>query len=244
MRTCVAGCLSVAGLCLSLGWGMAQAQAQAQSVLPPPTNVLSLSSSATLEVPQDWLSVGLNTVREGADAATVQAQLKQALDAALVEARKAVKAGQIEVRTGGFSVYPRYAPKGGISGWQGSAELVVEGRDTAAIAQLAGRLTTLSISRVAYSLSREAREKVEADVAAQAITRFRAQAEAYARQFGFAGYAIREVNVASASDTPVPQPRFRTSMAAAPVADTALPTEAGKANVTATVNGSVQMSIR
>ena len=242
MRTCVAGCLSVAGLCLSLGWGMAQAQAQ--SVLPPPTNVLSLSSSATLEVPQDWLSVGLNTVREGADAATVQAQLKQALDAALVEARKAVKAGQIEVRTGGFSVYPRYAPKGGISGWQGSAELVVEGRDTAAIAQLAGRLTTLSISRVAYSLSREAREKVEADVAAQAITRFRAQAEAYARQFGFAGYAIREVNVASASDTPVPQPRFRTSMAAAPVADTALPTEAGKANVTATVNGSVQMSIR
>ncbi|MCK7500920.1 MAG: hypothetical protein MZW92_70190 [Comamonadaceae bacterium] len=38
-----------------------------------------------------------------------------------------------------------------------------------------------------WSLSREAREKVEGEVAAQAIARFRAKAEPMAKQFGFGG---------------------------------------------------------
>lgn len=217
--------------------------AQAQT-LPPPQNVLTLSASATTEVLRDWLVVTLSTTREGSDAATVQTGLKQALDAALVEARKSAKPGQLEVRTGGFSISPRYAPKGGISGWQGSTELVIEGRDTAAISQLAGRLPTMTVARVGFSLSREAREKVETDVAAQAIARFRALADAYAKQFGFGGYAIREVNVGSSSDGPSPLQGLRAQASMAMSADSALPVEAGKAAVTSTVNGSVLMTLR
>ncbi len=229
---------------------LAAASASAQTppvaaLIPPPQNVLTLAASATLEVPKDWLSVTMATTREGGDAPTVQSQLKQALDAALAEARKAAKPGHIEVRTGAFSIYPRYATKPGgnvINGWQGTAELIVEGRDTAGLSQLSGRLQTVSVSRVMFSLSREAREKVESEVAATAITRFRAQAEAYAKQFGFAGYTIREVNVGTGSDGPMPpMPMMR---AQAMQADGALPVEAGRANVTANVNGSVQMSIR
>ncbi len=223
---------------------LATAPAAAQT-LPPPQNVLVLASTATAEVANDWLTVVLSTTREGNEAGAVQTQLKTALDTALTEARKLARPGQLEVRTGAFAVYPRYAPKGGISGWQGSTELVIEGRDALVISQLAGRLSSLSISRVGFSLSREAREKVEGEVAAQAITRFRAQAEAHAKQFGFAGFAIREVNVNLGNEGGMPQPRFRA--AAAPMAmsaDSALPVEAGKANVTATVSGSVQMSIR
>ena len=212
--------------------------------LPPPQNVLTLSASATTEVLRDWLVVTLSTTREGSDAATVQTGLKQALDAALVEARKAAKPGQLEVRTGGFSISPRYAPKGGITGWQGSTELVIEGRDTAAISQLAGRLPTMTVARVGFSLSREAREKVETDVAAQAIARFRALADAYAKQFGFGGYAIREVNVNSSNDGPSPLQGMRAQASMAMSADSALPVEAGKAAVTATVNGSVLMTLR
>ena len=212
--------------------------------LPPPQNVLTLSASATTEVLRDWLVVTLSTTREGSDAATVQTGLKQALDAALVEARKAAKPGQLEVRTGGFSIAPRYAPKGGITGWQGSTELVIEGRDTAAISHLAGRLPTMTVARVGFSLSREAREKVETDVAAQAIARFRALADAYAKQFGFGGYAIREVNVNSSNDGPSPLQGMRAQASMAMSADSALPVEAGKAAVTATVNGSVLMTLR
>lgn len=234
----VATCFAVALTAL------APASAQTAVMLPPPQNVLQLAASATLEVPKDWLTVTLATTREGSDAAGVQGQLRTALDAALADARKAAKPGQLEVRTGAFSIYPRYAPKGGISGWQGSAELIIEGRDTAAISQLAGRLQTLAVARTVFSLSREAREKVEGEVAASAIGRFRAQADAYAKQFGFAGYSIREVNVNLGAEGPVPMPMARMQASGLQSADSALPVEAGRANVTANVSGSVQMSIR
>lgn len=227
---------------------VAQTGGQTAAVLmPPPQNVLTLSANATVEVPKDWLAVTLSTTREAPDATTVQTQLKAALDAALTEARKAVKPGQVEVRTGGFSIYPRYAPNsrtGAISGWQGSAELVIEGRDTATLSQLAGKLNTMTVARTGFTLSREAREKVEGEVSATAIARFRAQADAYAKQFGFAGYTVREVNVNTGGDGPMqPVPVFRAQAMQATV-ESPLPVEAGRANVTATVSGSVQMSIR
>lgn len=221
------------------------AQAQTSSVLTtPPQNVLSLAASGSLEVPRDWLSIVLATTREAGEATLVQAQLKQALDAALAEARKAAKPGQVEVRTGGFYVGPRYGQRGSISGWTGNAELIIEGRDIATLAQLAGRLPTMTVVRTGFSLSREAREKVEADVAALAIGRFRAQAEAYAKLFGFAGYGIREVQVNQGMDAPMPVPMMRTAAAASTQAEAALPVEAGKATVTVSVSGSVQMSIK
>ena len=217
----------------------------------PPQNVISLSATATVDVPQDWLMVVFGTLREGADAGVVQGQLKQLLDAALIEARKAAKPGQVEVRTGSFSLQPRYAPPnpkgsssglpGGIAAWQGSAELIVEGRDTQAIAQLTSRVPGLTISRVGYSLSREARQKVEADVTAQAIEQFRARAMTVSRQFGFTGYTVREVNVGTDSSGGGPVPMIRMQATRAMADEVALPTEAGKASVNATVNGSVQM---
>lgn len=217
---------------------------------PPPQNVVTLSASAATEVAKDWLTVVFGTTVDGADATAVQAQLRQALDAALTEARKAARPGQVEVQTGAFALYPRYAPAsakaaasglpGGLVGWSGSTELVVEGRDTAAISQLAGRVRTLTIARVGYSLSREARQQVEADVAAQAIDRFRARADAVSRQFGFGGYTLRELTVSA--DAPMVQPMALTRMSAVRAAtDEPLPVEAGKATVTATVSGSVQM---
>jgi len=235
-------------VCLVAACGMAATGAWAQ-VLPPPQNVVSLSASASMEVTKDWLTVVFSTTREGADPAVVQSQLRQALDVALTEARKAARPGQLEVLTGAFSLYPRYAPvspkppagQPGIAGWLGSTELVVEGRDTQAIAQLTGRIQTMSIARVAFSLSREAREKVDGDVSAQAISRFRARADAVSRHFGFSGYTVREVNVSSNDPPGQMQPVMRAQAASRAMADESLPVEAGKAVVTATVGGSVQM---
>ena len=208
-----------------------------------PQIVVSLSASASMEVPKDQLTIVFSTTREGPDAAQVQSQLKQALDAALAEARKAARPGQVDVQTGNFSLYPRHTAKGP-NGWTGSAELVVEGKDMAAISQLAGRIQTLTIARTGFGLSREAREKVDAEVTAQAIARFKARAAEVARQFGFGGWALREVMVQGV-DMPPMQPMPRIAMAsAAPMAEQALPIEAGKTTVSATVSGSVQLSPR
>jgi predicted secreted protein len=223
--------------------------ALAQTLAAPPQNVVTLTATATVEVPKDWLTVVFSTTREGPDAALVQGQLKQALDAALGEARKAARPGLVEVQTGTFSLVPRYAPAGGkpsgaqpgILGWAGTTELVVEGRDTSAIAQLTGRVQTLSIARVTSSLSREARQRVEGDVTAQAIDNFRGKAEAVARQFGFGGWALREVAVQSDPGQPTPMPLMRSMAMARSTPDESLPVEVGKSTLTATVNGSVQL---
>lgn len=208
----------------------------------PPRERLSLSASASAEVTRDVLGVGFSTTRDGVEPAAVQAALKQALDAALAEARKVAKPGQVDVQTGGFSLYPRHDPKTGkINGWQGSAELQVEGRDTAAIAQLTGRINTLTISRVGYSLSREAREKAEADITAQAIARYRAKAADYAKQFGYGSYVVGEVNIAS-DEGSVQRPMMAMARMKGEGADASLPTEAGKATVTVSVSGSVQLT--
>ncbi len=233
--------LARAFVTLSLAAALLPAQSQG---LAAPSAVLNLSASASQEVPKDLFSVVFSTQKEGSDAAAVQVQLKVALDAALAEARRSARPGQLEVQTGAFGLGPRYASKGGISGWQGHAELLVEGRDATAVAALVGRIQTLTVARVGWSLSREAREKAEADVAAQAIARWRQKAEAHVKSFGQAGYVIREVSV-SGGDQPVhsPMPMARAQMAnvASSGMVEGLPTEGGKALVSISVSGSVQM---
>jgi predicted secreted protein len=220
------------------------ASAQTPAVTSPanPEGVLSINAVATIDVPHDWMSLTLSANREGTDATAVQTQLKQALDAAMGEARKAAKPGQIELQSGPFSVHPRYNSKGQANGWQGRTELTIEGRDMAAIAQLSTRISSMTIARVDYSLSREAREKVEGEVSAQAVARFRSRATDLTKQFGYGSYAIREVNVSTDGSAPPPQPYARAMMAGkAEMADSPLATEPGKGTVTANVSGSVQM---
>jgi len=212
---------------------------------PAPLGVLGLSASASVEVVKDVVAVTLSTSREGSDANAVQAQLKQALDAALAEAKKVAKPGQIDVQTGNLSIYPRYAnttssARPAISGWQGSVELIVEGRDIVAIGQLTGRITTMTIAGVAQRLSREASQRVDADLAAEAVAAFRAKAQSYARMFGYDSYVVREVTMMTGDPQQGPMPRMR-MQAAATGGSEALSIEPGRALVTATVSGTVQM---
>jgi predicted secreted protein len=226
---------------LALALALAAASASAADN-PPPQGVVSLSSSASIEVTKDLLSVVFNTTREGADAASVQSQLKQALDAALGEAKKAARPGQVDVQTGNFSLSPRYTNKGVVNGWQGSAELIVEGRDMQAIGQLSGRITTLTINRVGYNLSRELREKAEGDVSAQAIARYRAKAADYAKQFGYAGYTLREISVTTNEPQQFQPATMMRAKAMSASSDEALPVEPGKGTVVVNVSGTVQMA--
>lgn len=212
-----------------------------QSAPAAPQNVVQLSASGSIEVQQDLLSIFLSTTREGNDAAAVQSQLKTVIDAALTEARSVAQPGQLDVRTGNFSVSPRYGRDGKQIGWQGSAELVLEGRDFARISAAAGRIQTLTVSGVSFGLSREQRAKVEGDAQALAIARFKTRATDIARNFGFTGFILREVNVNSNDQGISPRPRMLAMEARASVADAPVPVEAGKTSVLVTVSGSVQL---
>ena len=204
-------------------------------------NVVQLSANAAVETQQDILTITMNTTREAADANTVQTQLKTALDTALTEAKKNAAPGQLDVRTGNFSLYPRYGKDSKINGWQGSTELVLEGRDFAKISSTAGKIQTLTVGNVGFSLSREQRNKVETEAQQIAIERFRSKASDIAKSFGMNNYSLREVTVNAGDQGYTPRPRIAEMSMKIASADAAVPVEAGKSTVIVTVSGSVQL---
>jgi predicted secreted protein len=206
-----------------------------------PQNVVQLSVNASVDMAQDFMMLNMSATRDGPDASAVQAQLKAALEAALAEARKAVNPGRLDVKTGQFSLSPRYGRDGRISVWQGTVELLIEGHDFEKISSTAGKIQSLTLAGVSFSLSRELRARVQTDAQAQAIANFKAQAESIAKGFGFSGYTLREVSV-SANDFSQPsRPRLMAMDSRAAMADAPVPVEAGKSTVQVTVSGSVQL---
>ena len=225
--------IPVLGLAALLGCG-----AHAEDVRQ---NVVSFQTTATQDFNQDLMTVTLQATRDGSQAADVQAALKQVLDGALKEARTAAMPdGGLEVRTGTFSVYPRYGSNGRIAGWQGSAQLVLQGTDTARIAQTAGKLNQLNVVNVGYGLSRALRERNESKLTAQAISRFREQATELTREFGFKSYALGEVSIQSGESGMEARPLMMAARAkSADMLDAPLPVEPGKGTMSITISGQI-----
>jgi predicted secreted protein len=208
--------------------------------LPVPENVVQLAASATVEVPQDLLSFVLHVTREGAEPGQIQTQLKSVLDQALAEARRSAQPGAMDVRTGNFSISPRYGREGRITGWVGTAELLLEGTEFGRISQTAGRLSNMTMAGASFRLSRDKREQAEREAQAEAVSRFRARAAELAKGFGFNGFTLREVAV-NAQDPGAPPRPYMMREAKAASADAPVPVEAGKAAVVVNVSGSVQL---
>lgn len=207
-----------------------------------PRNVVQLAAQGAVEVTHDWLSVTLSTTRDGADAAAVQSQLKIALDSALSQAQPLAQAGQLDVRSGNFSVYPRRGRDGKLVGWQGSADLTLQGRDFARIGTVIGSIQTLGIAQMNFSLSREQRDLVRVQAQSQAIEQFKTRAQEIASSFGFTGYNLRDIQISANDQDYVARPRVMAMQAkSGAVNDEPLPLEAGKTTVQVTVAGFVQL---
>ncbi|HXE22578.1 MAG TPA: SIMPL domain-containing protein [Rhodoferax sp.] len=205
----------------------------------PVQNVVQLSAQGSVEAPQDLLSISMNTARQGPDAGAVQNQLKVALDAALAQARQGARPDQMDVHTGNFNLSPRYDRDGKITGWQGSVELVLQGRDFALISATAGKIQTLTVGNVTFGLSRGQRDRMEGEAQTRAIERFKARALQIAKGFGFAGYTLREVSVNTNDQAVPPRPRMMAMEARAAMSD--VPVQAGNSTVLVTVSGTVQL---
>lgn len=225
-------------ICLSIAASLLPAFAQGQN-LPAPTQHVSLAASASVQVPQDLLTVSLSVLREGTDAHHLQTQINTALEAALQMARRDAQPGQMEVRTGQFGITPRYGRDNKLTGWQGSAELVLEGRDFTRITETAGKLPMLTVASINFSLSREQFQTAQAKAQAQAIAQFRSRALEVAKGFGFTDYTLVEVRVGA--ETPAPMMRQRMLAASSMAADAPIAAEGGTSSVTVTVSGSVQL---
>jgi predicted secreted protein len=223
---------------LALG-GHAAAQAQA---FPEPRNVVQLASSGTVEAQQDWLTLTLSVTKEGRDAAEVQNYLRQAAETALTQVKKSVQAGEMEVRTGAFSLNPRYGNDGKMSGWAGRTELVLEGSDFGRISSAAVKAQPMTIQGLNFSLSRAERTRLEDQARTLAIASFKTKASSIAKEFGFSDYVLREVQVHAADQNPEPRPHMMAMAPRAMAADAPpVPLESGKSLVVVSVSGAIQL---
>lgn len=237
-----AGC-ALALVCASWAgsWGVAQAQS---SVAAAPINVLHLSASGRVEVAQDWLTMNLAATEEGQDAQAVQKALQRKVEQALKALQPQAQGKDMQVHSGAFRVSPRYGKESEITGWQGRAELIVQGRDFARIAQAAAQVPGLRVANMDFSLSHEARERVQGQAQEQAVQSFKQQAQHMAQLWGLRSYTLREVTV---SGNNIHQPRVHMQMASLAMdargksQPESVPLEAGMAEVVVEVSGSVQM---
>lgn len=210
---------------------------------PAKSNLLGLSVQSSVKAPQDYLSITLDTTQEGTTGPALQAELKKTLDQALALAKAQEKGDALKVRTGQFRVSPVYDSKDRkITGWRGNAQLILEGKDMVRIATLANNIPNMPVQSSVFGLSRESREKYEADAQRQAVADFRAKAQVLTQQFGFATYGIEQLQVTSSQEyvRPVMMAAASNAMSMSKMAGP-LPIEAGETAVSVDISGTVQM---
>lgn len=205
----------------------------------PMAGVLTLDAQATTEVPQDTVHITLFAEQQGTDPAAVSAALnKRATEAVNIAKRQS----DVDVQTGSVSLYPTSDRDGKISAWRGRTELLLKSKDFAAASRLATQLAgQMQMGGVAFSLSREAQQAVQAKLTDEAIASFRTQAQSNARAFGYNGFTIRQVQIGQNAPM-MPRPYMMMAAKADIAAAPSMPLEGGKTQVTVTVSGSVQMT--
>ena len=234
---------SLAGAALTMACALpAAAFAQATSPAParPELPQLSLEAAASSEIAQDKVEITMGSDYEGADQAKVSDQLNKLLASTLATAKRNTK---VESRSGNYRVWANTDKAGKIIGWRGRAEIILESKDFVAASTLAGELSkSMAVSNINFSLSREAQQAEEQRLLVEAAKAFRARATSASQAFGFGGYNVRQLDLSGSGMSYQPRPMMA-MRAAAPEAkmSDSVPMEAGKATVTVSVRGTVEL---
>lgn len=211
-------------------------------VLPPvETNKVNLNASAKKEVEQDNLVMRLGFTAQGTDAKSVQESLTKEISKALTEAKKNENGKLMQVKSGSFSVYPKYE-KQHLVNWTGQADIILEGTDFGLISNTAASLNNLVISNISLGLSPEKSDGLKDEVVQEAIKNFKNEAQKVTEIFGFTNYRIKEVSVNY--NPPVALYRANAMMAKSSMPEMASDTlriDPGKTTVEANVSGSIEM---
>ena len=205
-------------------------------------NVISLQAQADREVEQDMISITFSTTQAGPSSAIVQEALVLFTTEALEIARACRKGSQVRVETGGMSVQPAYDKKGGISGYQGRSSIIVSGTDTKTISELTGKIKSMSVADIDFSISPALTKRVLKKLTLEAIAAFQEKALEVATAFSATSFKLINANVSSGTGH-----RNRNVRAAAMAFSTAsasasMEVEGGKELLQASVNGSIQLT--
>lgn len=208
---------------------------RAQEGQPVPVPVVTVSANATATVPNDRLHAWFRVEADNPGAATAAAEVNQRVAKVLAKLKTLPEA---QSSTSGYTTQ-QIVEKGKPSRWRVVQTIKVEGRDFAAIGDMAARLQAedgAALSGLSFAISDELRRRTQDASTQQAIAAWRTRAQAAAQGFGSPGWRPGRVTVQT-GDGGRPYPmmaRGEMAMAAAPAP---VPLEAGSTEVSVTVTG-------
>lgn len=208
----------------------------------PVFNQVSLTAEGETVVQQDYLTITLVTKVQGNSNKEVQQKLTENLNEAVKDLKSKIKDDNFSLKTGQFSIYPEYT-NNTISGWQGNASIIIEGKDFNTMSEAAPNVNKFSIVNSNFSVSESKMKELKSETVKKAIDNFKSQSTEVAKGFGFDSYRIQSVNITY--DERYPTPIYnRVMMAKAEMvadAPAAPPVsfESGKTTIKAVINGSI-----
>jgi predicted secreted protein len=210
----------------------ARAADGADAVSPP---TVSVSASASANVPNDRLHAWLRAEAENASPAAAAAEVNARVGKAIARV-KSVRGLTIE--TVGYTTQ-QVSDRGQPLRWRIAQTVSVEGSDFPAIAMLVAQLQDedgLLLSGMTFAVSEIKRRETEDALTQQALAAWRERAQNAARGLGFSAWRPGRVTVAT-GDVARPRPVYRGGGAATAAAPAPVPLEAGATEVTVTVTG-------
>lgn len=148
--------------------------------------------------------------------------------------------GSVRTQSGGTHTYPVYTKGNRIESWRMRSELTLESGDTAAMAELLGKLQgSLAVGNVAMLPSPETRRKAENEAMTEALAAFRARAKLLADAMG-KPYRIKHLSVGTSGQMPVP--KFRAAAMSMAAEASPMPMEGGESQVSANVSGQIELA--
>jgi len=199
-------------------------------------DVLNLDAQATSEVPYDIAIVTLAIDRESKSSDTLSPDINKILADAMAEAKKA----GVSAESGGYYVSPTYNNRNQRVAWHGRAEIILRSKDFTAIGKLSGDLAEkMQMAGVNFDLSPERRQSEESRLIEEAVSNLKAKARTTLKALGYQDFGIREITLSQGGAMVHTQVA---TMARAAMTDAApLPVEGGKARISVTLSGSLQM---
>ena len=226
---------------------LAAATAAAPAVAEPLNyNVIEFAESASAEVQQDTMIIGLEVNQEGRDRAEVNRAFMQKYNKLTrhISANKVLKS---ELQ--GRRANPLYQYKNGKQtqiGWQESAQIRVESTDFTAINQLIAQAQNdAALQYTQFSVSKKKREAVIDEVSKAALKRFQARADTLVQTLGFRGYKIVHLNLGQignqSAEYAAPAPMMMRAAKADSMGGMPETTNPGTEEIRITINGTIQM---
>lgn len=238
----ISGCLSSV---LTFG---ANAENVVISQQPEEKNIITLEATANKEVEQDFVTVYLENNLQDLNNDKIKENLTNQTKEGIAFLKKQInEKDDITPQTGNFNIYPVYdSNQKNLKGWEGRSSIIITGKSVNKILDLSTQIKDFNIKNVAFSVSPQLYEDNRDDIIQAAIEKFKNQADLITKNFGMKHYIIKNISVRYNDDGVIPMPMMRVSMMAmksdARVENGSEAFSSGKANISATVNGSIQMT--